>query len=604
MESIQKIIEQIVERPTDDSAYKAVLDTLCLRFRATGGLFLYLDGYHLPRLTTSAGGESSAVDRKTYQAMEAAVGKVRGPLGILGFRWTWSMGRRLVSSKGGELGFILLGRDDSGFTQDEETFLDYIASVIAPVIAEREAITREMRIRSEVEKSLRHSEENLRTFFAESRDMIYSSNADDCIASINAAGLALLGCKDRFEAVGRPFSDFVADVRDRDAFLARIRNDGFVDDCEIVIRRPDGTEAFCVENASAVRDTAGRLTEVQGIVRDVTERVRSERELWRTNIELVEANLAIKKTQALVIQQEKLASIGYLAAGIAHEINNPLGYLRSNHEFLAGFFRTLRAAWSEAAARPGELSAIAKAKDLDYLFTETEALLAESESGYGRIMEIVKSLKDYARAGEEMRVAPYDLNKGLDSSLVVAWNKVKYVAEVEKDYGELPFIEADGGGINQVLLNIIVNAAEAIDGQKRAGKGRIVLRTRAEGDSVVCSIEDDGPGVPDRFRLQVFDPFFTTKEPGQGTGLGLSISYDIVVNRHGGSLVVGTSSMGGAAFTMGLPLRHGPAKAAGIKGDLGEADNASGAAGGAGDSVSGAGLPQGGGLPRAGGGAP
>lgn len=560
MESIQKIIEQIVERPTDESAYAAVLDTLCLRFRATGGLLLYLDGYHLPRLATSEGGNGGAVDRTTYQAIEAAAGKGQGPVAILGFRWTWSMGRRLVSPKGGELGFILLGREDSAFSEEEETFLDYVASVVTPVIAGREAITREMRIRSEVEKSLRHSEESLRTFFSESRDMIYSSNADDCIASINPAGLALLGCKDRFEAVGRPFSDFVADRRDREVFLARIRGDGFVDDCEIVIRRPDGTEAFCVENASAVRDTAGRLTEVQGIVRDVTERVRSERELWRTNVELVEANIAIKKTQALVIQQEKLASIGYLAAGIAHEINNPLGYLRSNHEFLAGFFRTLRAAWSEASARPEGLAAIAEAKDLAYLFAETEALLAESDSGYGRIMEIVKGLKDYARAGEEMRVAPYDLNKGLDSSLVVAWNKVKYVAEVEKDYGDLPFIEADGGGINQVLLNIIVNAAEAIDGKKREGKGRIVLRTRAEADGVVCSIEDDGPGVPDKFRLQVFDPFFTTKEPGQGTGLGLSISYDIVVNRHGGSLVVGTSPMGGAAFTMGLPLRHVPAR--------------------------------------------
>jgi PAS domain S-box-containing protein len=576
MESIQKIIEQIVERPTEDSAYRAVVDTLCLRFKADGGILLYLDGYHLPRLTTSAEAGSRAADRETYRAIEAAAVRGQGPVEVLGFRWRFLAARRLVSTKGDSVGFILLGRGDAGFSQEEEAFLDYVVSVTTPVIAEREAIAREMRIRSEVEKSLRHSEESLRTFFSESRDMIYSSNADDCIASINAAGLALLGCKDRFEAVGRSFSDFVADKRDRERFLARIRNDGFVDDCDIVIRRPDGSEAFCVENASALRDTSGRLTEVQGIVRDVTERVRSERELWRTNIELVEANIAIKKTQALVIQQEKLASIGYLAAGIAHEINNPLGFLRSNHEFLANFFRTLRSAWLEATAHPGEMAGIARAKDLDYLFTETEALLAESDSGYGRIMEIVKGLKDYARAGEGMRIAPYDLNKGLDSSLVVAWNKVKYVAEVEKDYGELPFIEADGGNINQVLLNLIVNAAEAIDGQKRAAKGHIVLRTRTEGDRVVCTIEDDGPGVPEKLRLQVFDPFFTTKEPGKGTGLGLSISYDIVVNRHGGSLVLGASPRGGAVFTMRLPLKH-PRTAAGEagRGTDGEGDESS-----------------------------
>lgn len=559
---VKKLIERIVERPADDSAYHETLGLLLDCFGAGGGIFLYLDEYRLPRIMTSANAGSRAANRAVHREIDDAALRGQGALEILGFSWPCFAGKRLVTSRGEEAGYILLGREAPAFTPEEKTFLDYVADAAAPVIAARAAIAREIRIRSETEKSLRHSEESLRTFFAESRDMIYTSNADDCIASINAAGLALLGCKDRFEAVGRRFSDFAFDREDRERFFAKIRENGYVDDYEIIIRRPGGEEAFCVENAHAIRDPAGNVVEVQGIVRDITERVKSERELWKTNLELVEANLAIKRTQNLVIQQEKLASIGYLAAGIAHEINNPLGFLKSNHEFFAQFFRNVRSAWDEAVLlHREELAAIAKRGDLEYFFSETEALLEESATGYRRIMEIVKSLKDYARAGETMRFSPYDLNKGLDSALVVAWNKIKYVAEVEKDYGELPSIEADGGSVNQVLLNILVNASEAIEGEKRAEKGRIILRTRAEGDHVVCTVADDGPGVPEGLRLRIFDPFFTTKEPGKGTGLGLSISYDIVVNRHGGTLLVGPSSSGGALFTITLPIKPPAMKA-------------------------------------------
>ena len=556
--TLRAIVARIADLRAADEGYGQALDLIGKAVGAEGGAFLYLDGFRLPRFVRTGLAGSQPADRPTHRAFEAAVDVGRGALSLLGFSWGDHAGKRFLAPKDESIGVLLLGRSDRDFLPAELAFLDDIMAIIGPLVEGRAYALREMRIRTEVEKSLHHSEDSLRTFFAESRDMIYTANADDCIASINAAGLAFLGCTDRFEAVGHPFRDFALNREDRDFFLERIRRDGFVDDYEIIFKRPDGSELFCVENARAVRGTDGTVTAVQGIVRDISERIRNEREVWQANLELVEANIAIKDTQLLVIQQEKLASIGYLASGIAHEINNPLGFLRSNHEFLAGFFGTIRKAWSSLQeAHPEELAAIARELDLDYLFTETGTLLSESDAGYRRIMEIVKSLKDYARAGVDRQVSAYDLNKGLESTLVVAWNKIKYVADVEKDYGQLPFIEADGGSINQVLLNILVNAAEAIESQHREGKGLITIRTRLEGGTVECLIGDDGPGVPEKMRLRVFDPFFTTKEPGKGTGLGLSISYDIVVSRHGGSLTVGQSPSGGALFRMCLPLGPG-----------------------------------------------
>jgi signal transduction histidine kinase len=137
----------------------------------------------------------------------------------------------------------------------------------------------------------------------------------------------------------------------------------------------------------------------------------------------------------------------------------------------------------------------------------------------------------------------------------MARNEIKYVADVELDLGPVEPVKATGGELNQVLLNLLVNSAQAIESQKRKEKGRILVRTREEGGKVVLVIADDGPGIPEDLRLQVFDPFFTTKDPGKGTGLGLSISYDIIVRKHGGAIRISTSSLGGAEFRIELPIQ-------------------------------------------------
>ncbi|HRY56388.1 MAG TPA: ATP-binding protein [Spirochaetia bacterium] len=288
----------------------------------------------------------------------------------------------------------------------------------------------------------------------------------------------------------------------------------------------------------------------------------SERELWKANLELAEANRKLQQTQMIMIQHEKLASIGQLAAGIAHEINNPVGFLKSNNSFLERAAGKVVQAWGEAKAAAGPLVAEIEEKyDLAYTFSQLDSLFAGSNDGFSRITSIVSNLKRFSYIDASGQFDFYDVNAGIENSLVVAWNEIKYVAEIRKSLGELPKIKALGGEINQVILNLLVNAAQAIESQKRPEKGLIEIATslrRAEGgaggDRVVIEIGDDGPGIPEPIRLRIFDPFFTTKEPGKGTGLGLSISYDIVVSKHGGSLTVESSPGEGATFVIELPV--------------------------------------------------
>jgi signal transduction histidine kinase len=260
-----------------------------------------------------------------------------------------------------------------------------------------------------------------------------------------------------------------------------------------------------------------------------------------------------------MVQQEKLASIGQLAAGIAHEINNPVGFLKSNHAILQKYISKLREAWqlARAAAAPAIEEVEAK-MDLSFVFSEFDTIFAESADGFSRIMRIVGNLKNFARLDQNGDFELYDVNGGIQSTLVVARNEIKYVADTRETFGELPQIKAKGGEINQVILNVLVNAAQAIEGQKRSDKGLIEIETELKGDRVRIAISDDGPGIPEAIRMRIFDPFFTTKEPGKGTGLGLSISYDIIVTKHGGRLAVESEPGQGTTFLIELPINGPP----------------------------------------------
>jgi PAS domain S-box-containing protein len=420
----------------------------------------------------------------------------------------------------------------------------------------------ELRLKLESEETARRASEHelqknatsLRRFIELNPDMIYTVDVHDVFSVVNPSGLKLLGYTDAREVIGRHFSEFLLNPTDRKILLNHVHEKGYSTNHETILKRKDGGTVFCMETAQLINDPESGLSEIRGVIMDISERVRSEQKLWKMNLELAQLNEDLKKTQTMMVRQEKLASIGQLAAGIAHEINNPLGFLKSNHNTLAAYFKTLRDAWEQAKARFGtSLKEIEEGSDLPFIFTEAVSMMKESEDGFRRIMEIVSNLKTFARSGTDGKKECYDLNEGIRSTLAMAQNETKYVARVETGLNARSSIQAIGGEINQVLLNLVVNAAQVIGAQKRPSPGLIRVSSGENATSVCFIVEDDGPGVPEKLLQKIFDPFFSTKDPGQGTGLGLTISHDII-NRHRGRISLDRSKdLGGARFTVSLP---------------------------------------------------
>jgi signal transduction histidine kinase len=275
------------------------------------------------------------------------------------------------------------------------------------------------------------------------------------------------------------------------------------------------------------------------------------RELEGKNAELSDALRSLEATQSQLLQQEKMASIGLLAAGVAHELNNPIGFVHSNLETLRRYFERIESAFEAYEARVDpddeELTALKRELKIDFLREDLPALIAESLDGTGRVRKIIEDLKTFSHpAGTDVDYR--DLNAGLESTLNVAHNELKYKARVVKNLGDIPRVRCRLGQINQVFMNLLLNAVQAIE-----DSGEIRVATTREGDDVVVTVSDTGRGMPPEVRSRVFEPFFTTKEVGQGTGLGLSISYDIV-RKHGGSLEVESEVGLGTTFVMRLPI--------------------------------------------------
>lgn len=281
------------------------------------------------------------------------------------------------------------------------------------------------------------------------------------------------------------------------------------------------------------------------------------------NEKLDKALKDLKATQAQALQSEKMASIGQLAAGVAHEINNPIGFVGSNLDALTDYFNDYESLLDQYKiigsllenGDAGEdkvreqLKAIREHEsdiEIDYLKEDIPDLLNDCIDGTRRVGQIVADLKNFAHPGNDKQML-MDINKGIESTLNVVANEVKYKAKVTKDYGDIPSVEGFPQKINQVFMNIFVNAAQAIE-----EKGDITIKTYAEGSDVKISIADNGSGIPEENLNKIFDPFFTTKEVGKGTGLGMNIVYNII-KEHNGNIEVESEMGKGTCFTITLP---------------------------------------------------
>ena len=278
--------------------------------------------------------------------------------------------------------------------------------------------------------------------------------------------------------------------------------------------------------------------------------------------EISQINARLAEAQDKLRQSETLASIGQLAAGVAHEINNPIGYIFSNfgtlEKYLADLFRML-GAYQEAepalGAHPaaGRLKALREEIEIDFLKADIPTLMAESKEGITRVRLIVQNLKDFSRVDTSQEWVAAELHHGIDATLNIVNNEIKYKADVVKRYGTLPDIECLPSELNQVFLNLLVNAAHAIT----AERGLITLSTGCapDGATVWVEVADNGSGIDREHLGRIFDPFFTTKPIGKGTGLGLSLSYGIVA-KHGGQIEVESEVGRGTTFRVTLPVRR------------------------------------------------
>ncbi len=428
------------------------------------------------------------------------------------------------------------------------------------------------------EAELRNAAEERDRLFTLSLDMLCIAGFDGYFKRLNPSWERTLGWTAE-ELMARPYVEFVHE-KDREATVAEARKlaGGAVTiSFENRYRCSDGSYRWLLWNAAPF--TTHEM--IYAAARDITERKRAEQELARTAGELAHAydearrlasdlektaasdrraNQELRKAQGQLVQSEKLAALGQMVAGVAHEINNPLSFVINNLAVLqrdVPILRELLAMYEEATDAPAERRAAILERvrergaqvDLPYMLRNIEGLLGRSRDGLTRIQQIVKDLRDFARL-DESELHEADLNAGITSTLNIARGRaVKKNVRINADLSPLPPVTCYAAKVNQVVLNLVANAIDAC-----GERGMVTVLSRAVPEGVEIEVIDDGPGLPSEIRDKIFDPFFTTKPPGQGTGLGLSISHGIVQD-HGGRIDVESTPGHGACFRIILPLK-------------------------------------------------
>ncbi|WNG38359.1 PAS domain-containing protein [Archangium violaceum] len=422
----------------------------------------------------------------------------------------------------------------------------------------------------------KHGEDRLRALVSTLPDIVFRIGADgtyrDYHANSNLELLippeSIIGTNMRDLPLAKPVLDKAL------MHLARAIREGTLEVFEYVLDLPHSGRMHY-----EMRLTRSAPDEVISIVRDITERKQTEERLVQQEVELrrhrdsleelvrtrseklLQATLELEEQQAQLIQTEKLASLGQMAAGVAHEINNPVSYVMSNLGTLDQYFSSLTPLMQlqrellapqdeQTGSAPAEvlerMRELWQREDVEYILGDLPELIEESLAGTRRIKEIAQSLRSFARedSGEPQLV---DVNAELASSLKIVWNELKYKCEVKRDFGPLPPVSCHPTQIAQVFTNLLVNAAQAIE-----TRGEIRIRTRHEGNDVVVEVADTGKGMTQETLTKLFTPFFTTKPRGQGTGLGLSVSYGIIT-RHKGRIDVQSEPGKGSTFIVRLP---------------------------------------------------
>ena len=431
--------------------------------------------------------------------------------------------------------------------------------------------------RKQVEEAFEEQRRLFEALMDASPESIYFKDVNSRFVRINKTQTERFGLSDPNQALGKTDFDFFTGIHAKKALWDEqeiIRTGEPMIDCEEMETWPEGHVTWVSTTKMPLRNSRDEICGTIGVSRNITERKLAQehlqertRELLKTNAELEQQIVERRLLEGQLVQAQKLESIGQLAAGVAHEINTPIQYVGDNCRFFADSFQqidTILRQYSalldndkQTGAAPDLVRGIEKTvQDLDlaYLMEEIPHAIDQCNEGVERVAHIVRAMKEFSHPGSA-RMEGVDLNHSIQSTLTVCRNEWKYVAEANTDLDPgLPPVRCLVGEINQVFLNIVVNAAHAIADAKKESGGKIRVTTRLHGDVVEVRIADNGTGIPESVQSRIFDPFFTTKEVGRGSGQGLAIARNVVVKKHGGTLTFETVNGEGTEFIIRLPV--------------------------------------------------
>ncbi len=473
---------------------------------------------------------------------------------------------------------------------DENGVITGIVGIVADISERKKNELMQEHAKKELEEevqrrtqALRQSEEKFAKAFQYCTDVIgIVGLAEQGLLEINEVFCKKFGYE-KSEIIGKSSREIVlwADQNERNLCYERLACGEEIDNIEAAWLTKQGRRLIGLYSSRMI--TLGEERCILFIWHDITQRKDAELALKSSHLELEHRIAArtqellqkikeLTQTQEQLILQEKMAGIGQLAAGVAHELNNPLGFISSNFQVLRDYLDVLLDLLARYRSLPetAEFEKIRQIREseekhkLKNILDDVGDLCSETMDGLKRMSEIVTALRSFSRANWNEQMDDYDLNEGVRTTLLIARNEIKYVADVSLQLEDIPHVPAMGSQINQVILNILVNAAQAIKagGQER---GLIILKTDCDGSYVRCAITNNGPPIAAEIRSRIFEPFFTTKPMGQGTGIGLSLSYDIIVNKHKGRMSFTSTIEEGTTFFLELPLKEGSDRTAALQ---------------------------------------
>ena len=418
---------------------------------------------------------------------------------------------------------------------------------LAVVVLEQVRRWRAVRERGAAERRIRDLERFNEDVIRNMNSAVLVMDPEGCVAACNASAAQILG-RSEADLTGRQVDDWFRDESGEGIVARSLATGARFRGAETLITRPDRTVVPIGISCAPITAADGSLRGAVATFQDLSE---------------------IRLLQRQVLQTEKLASIGQLSAGVAHEINNPTGFIHANLYQMSEYVGDLRRVWTlveqlqkcvdqgereELRRTSQELASLAEEVDVDFLLGDLAKAIRESQEGAERIRHIVHDLRDFSHPDTGERVLA-DVNQCLDSTATIVWPMMKHLVRLEKEYRDLPAVPCFPTQIKQVFTNLMVNAYQSIEEKVGSGGeiGRIQLDTSRRGDCVVVSVSDTGVGIEPGRVDRIFDPFFTTKKVGAGTGLGLSTCFSIV-QRHGGTIEVESTPGEGATFRVVLPL--------------------------------------------------